>query len=71
MTALGCSDLGWLPVGWCSFRDAGVPVKVVQYDGIRLHDSGGGAASKYTVATLYSNIRVHVSNHKLHHRSYL
>ena len=37
-----------------------MPVKAVQYDGIRLHDSGGGAASKYT---LYSNIRVRGSNH--------
>ena len=55
--------LGVVAVGRCSFRDAGVPVKAVQYGGIRLHDSGGGAASKYTVAILYSNIRVRESNH--------
>ena len=54
---------GWLPVGRCSFRDAGVLVKDVQYDGIRLHNSGGRAALKYTIAFLYSNIRVRESNH--------
>ena len=55
--------LGVVAVGRCSFRNAGVPVKAVQYDGIRLYDSGCGAASKYTVAILYSNIRVRESNH--------
>ena len=55
--------LGVVAVGRCSFQDARVLVKAVQYDGIRLHDSGGGDASKYTVAILYSNIRVRESNH--------
>ena len=40
-----------------------MPVKAVQYDGLRLHDSGCRDASKYTVAILYSNIRVRESNH--------
>ena len=55
--------LGVVAVGRCSFRGAGVPVKAVQYDGIRLHDSGGRDASKYAVAILHSNIRVRESNH--------
>ena len=59
--------LGVVPVGLCSFRDVGVPVKAVQYDGIRRHDSGGGAASKCTVAILFSNIRVRESNHHINY----
>ena len=55
--------LGVVAVGRCSFRDAGVSVKTVQCGGVGLRDSGGGDASKYTVAILYSNICVRESNH--------
>ena len=47
------------------------PRNAVRYDGIRLYDSGGGAASKYTLAILYSNIRVrypiHNTNNTIDH----